>query len=49
MSVRERLMLDSNPYDFEAWAVTRVAGLSPNEIKTGDGGYRWSRQDANAY
>ena len=33
-----RMMLDSNPYDFEAWAVTRVAGLSPNEIKTGDGG-----------
>ena len=33
-----RMMLDSNPYDFEAWAVTRVEGLAPNEIKTGDGG-----------
>ena len=33
-----RMMLDRNPFDFEAWAVTRIQGLAPNQIKVGDGG-----------
>jgi len=33
-----RMMLRSNPFDFEAWAVTRVDGLAPNQVKVGDGG-----------
>ena len=27
-----------NPLDFEAWAITRIPGLVPNEIRTGDRG-----------
>ncbi|MCY4288574.1 MAG: DNA methyltransferase [Aestuariivita sp.] len=33
-----RLMLKDNPFDFEAWAVTRIEGLAPNQTKVGDGG-----------
>ncbi len=33
-----RRLARGNPQDFEAWAVTRIAGLAPNEVKVGDGG-----------
>ena len=33
-----RRLAQANPHDFEAWAVTRIPGLAPNEIKAGDGG-----------
>ena len=33
-----RRLARGNPQDFEAWAVTRIPGLAPNEIKVGDGG-----------
>lgn len=33
-----RMMLDRNPFDFEAWAVTRIEGLAPNQVQVGDGG-----------
>ena len=33
-----RRLAQANPQDFEAWAVTRIPGLAPNEIKVGDGG-----------
>ena len=33
-----RRLARANPQDFEAWAVTRIPGLAPNEIKVGDGG-----------
>ena len=33
-----RRLASENAQDFEAWAVTRVPGLAPNEVKTGDGG-----------
>ena len=33
-----RRLARDNPQDFEAWAVTRIPGLAPNEIKVGDGG-----------
>ncbi|MYA07672.1 MAG: site-specific DNA-methyltransferase [Holophagales bacterium] len=33
-----RLLLESNPFDFEAWIVMSVAGLAANEIQIGDGG-----------
>lgn len=33
-----RLLLRSNPFDFEAWIVTSVDGLAANEIQVGDGG-----------
>ena len=33
-----RRLARDNHQDFEAWAVTRIPGLAPNEIKVGDGG-----------
>ena len=33
-----RSLVHANRLDFEAWAITRVAGLAPNEIKTADQG-----------
>ena len=33
-----RRLARNNSQDFEAWAVTRIPGLAPNEIKVGDGG-----------
>ena len=33
-----RALATSNRFDFEAWAVTRIPGLAPNESKTGDQG-----------
>ncbi|MCY4183463.1 MAG: site-specific DNA-methyltransferase [Gammaproteobacteria bacterium] len=33
-----RMMLARNAFDFEAWAVTRIEGLVPNQVKVGDGG-----------
>ena len=33
-----RRLAADNPQDFEAWAVTRIAGLAPNDSKVGDGG-----------
>ncbi len=33
-----KMMLARNPFDFEAWAVTRIEGLAPNQVQVGDGG-----------
>lgn len=33
-----RKLASDKPFDFEAWAVSRIAGLAPNERKTGDAG-----------
>ena len=33
-----RRLAADNPQDFEAWAVTRIAGLAPNDSRVGDGG-----------
>lgn len=33
-----RKLARDKPLDFEAWAVTRVPGLAPNQNKSGDGG-----------
>ncbi len=33
-----RKLASEKPLDFEAWAVTRIPGLAPNERKTGDHG-----------
>ena len=33
-----RKLATEKPFDFEAWAVTRIPGLAPNERKTGDAG-----------
>ena len=33
-----RMMLERNAFDFEAWAVTSVPGLAPNERQVGDRG-----------
>ena len=33
-----KMLLDRNPLDFEAWAVSSVPGLAPNERQTGDRG-----------
>lgn len=33
-----RLLLDNNPFDFEAWIVSCIEGLAPNEIQVGDRG-----------
>lgn len=33
-----RRLARDNPQDFEAWAVTRIPGLAPNDVKVGDGG-----------
>ncbi len=33
-----RRFASANPTDFEAWAITRIAGLVPNEVRTGDHG-----------
>ena len=33
-----RKLAADKPFDFEAWAVTRISGLAPNERKTGDAG-----------
>ena len=33
-----RKLASANPFDFEAWAVTRVPGLAPNAAKSGDEG-----------
>ncbi|MCY4297250.1 MAG: DNA methyltransferase [Gammaproteobacteria bacterium] len=33
-----RIMLERDPFDFEAWAVTRIEGMAPNQVKVGDGG-----------
>ena len=33
-----QIMAQSQPFKFEAWAVTQIPGLAPNEKKVGDGG-----------
>ena len=33
-----RMMAQAQPFKFEAWAVTQIPGLAPNEKKVGDGG-----------
>ena len=33
-----RMLLDRSPLDFEAWAVTSIPGLAPNERRVGDRG-----------
>ena len=33
-----RRLASDKPLDFEAWAVTRIPGLAPNEVRVGDGG-----------
>ena len=33
-----QMLLDRSPFDFEAWAVTSVPGLAPNERQVGDRG-----------
>ena len=33
-----RLLLRKNPFDFEAWIVSAIDGLAPNEIQVGDRG-----------
>lgn len=33
-----RRLVAENPFDFEAWAITRIPGMVPNEVKVGDGG-----------
>ena len=33
-----RALLRSRRFDFEAWIVTSINGLAPNEVQTGDGG-----------
>ena len=32
------MLLSRNPFDFEAWAVTSIPGLAPNERRVGDRG-----------
>ena len=33
-----RKLAAENPFDFEAWAITRIPGMAPNDVKVGDGG-----------
>ena len=33
-----QMMAQAQPFKFEAWAVTQIPGLAPNEKKVGDGG-----------
>ena len=33
-----RMLLERNPFDFEAWIVTAIPGMAPNERKVGDRG-----------
>ena len=33
-----RMLLERNPFDFEAWIVTAIPGMAPNERETGDRG-----------
>ena len=33
-----QMLLDRSPLDFEAWAVTSIPGLAPNERRVGDRG-----------
>ena len=33
-----RKLAAENPFDFEAWAITRIPGMAPNDVNVGVGG-----------